>query len=117
MAYWSAEFDGSDFAFDGFGAVVYLIDEQLKRQTETVTKKKYPEQSILALLHTFSLLYEHYPKCISVTFDKKQYLVAKQAFEDWYGACGHRIPSEHKDDLRANADRLFKRMDEQFLGT
>ena len=104
MTYWGGRSEDSDFAFDSVGATMFLIRERLLKEIEIVRSKDYPEQSIVALLTCLRLLGERFPKNLSVVLHRRDLALARDAFESWVVAAGHRVPAEHMDQLRTEAD-------------
>lgn len=115
MGYWSAEPDGSDFAFDAVGVNILLIKQQMLKDIATVLEKGYPEQGMIASLTCLRLLGERFPKNLRVHFGKKDYQFVKRSFEQWYDKVNGRIPAKYRQDVLAEAHREFSLFEEKIF--
>jgi hypothetical protein len=115
MPYWGSKSEDSDFAFDSVGAIIFLIKERMMKDIETVLKKSYPEQGMIASLACLRLLGERFPKNLSVHFRKKDFAFVKSAFEQWYQAVESQMPSKYRDEILAEARNEFALFEDRIL--
>lgn len=115
MSYWGPDIDECDFAFDSIGANIFIIKERLFNDIETIKKGRYySEQSMIANLACLRLIGEKFPKNLSVSFRKKDYLEVQNEFYNWYYSDAN-IPKEHKEKILIFAEKEFQLFEERIL--
>lgn len=112
MAYWNGNVHGCDFAFDSVGVIISLTVDRLEKEADLVIDKKYPEQSMLALLKVLDLLIDEFPKCASLSFGKREYAAIKQKFQLWRESFG-KIPKKHRASFDESVQKLFEQLDQK----
>lgn len=115
MPYWGSGSTDNDYAFGAVGVYVLLIKERMFVDAERVIEKSHPEQGIVASLECLRLLAGAFPKCVSVHFRRKEFEKAKEAFGRWYEAVHDKLPQEHREAIRANAEAEFELFEAQVL--
>jgi hypothetical protein len=115
MPYWGSGPIDNDYAFDAVGAYVHLIKERMFADAERVIEKSCPEQGIVASLECLRLLAGAFPKCVRVSFRRKEFEKAKEAFGRWYEAVQNKLPQDYREAIRANAETEFQLFEAQVL--
>ncbi len=115
MAYWGSGVNESDFAFGAVGAYIYLLKERMLNDIRVVREKAHPEQSIVASLVCLRLIGERFPKSLGVHFRRKDFESVRSAFEDWYEAARHELPSGFAARIYEEAHHEFKLFEERLL--
>ena len=116
MSYWGSKPADSDYAFDAVGVYVHLIKERMLEDMVTVVEKSYPEQGIVASLQCLRLLAAEFPKCVSVSFRKKDFEHCKSTFFIWYDLVKGKIPAKHREEILLEANKEFALFEKQVLG-
>jgi hypothetical protein len=117
MSYWGSKPEESDFAAGSVGSFIYFLKEKLIKEIDTVLKKNYPEQGMIASLVCLRLLGERYPKNLRVHFGKKEFAFVKSSFEQWYAAVKPQLPPKHRDGILEEAEREFALFEERILSS
>lgn len=115
MPYWGSGSADNDYAFDTVGAYVFLIKDRMFQGASKVVEKSYPEQAIIASLQCLRLLAAEFPKCVKVHFRRKEFAKAKDAFGVWFDSVKDRIPYEHREAIRLDAEKEFALFEKQVL--
>jgi hypothetical protein len=115
MPYWGDSADECDYAFDAIGAYVILIRDRMTTDMATVIQQAYPEQGITASVACLRLLGERFPKCLDVSFRRKDFERAKEGFSEWYGLVRDKLPPERRDGIAAEAKKEFELFEERIL--
>jgi hypothetical protein len=115
MSYWGSKPTDNDYAFDGVGAYVYLIKTRMLESANRVIEKSYPEQDIIASLQCLRLLAGAFPKCVRVSFGKKEFQESKAAFTKWYDLVKDKLPSEYREAILKEANDEFELFAKQVL--
>ena len=113
MSFWGPKPDECDFAFDSIGAAIYKLKEQLMNDIKTGLE--HPEQSMVALLCCLRLIGERFPKNLSVSFGREDYLFVANAFEEWLAKSGPRLPKKYREKIEAEARAEFALFEERIL--
>lgn len=82
---------------------------------ENVLQKSYPEQSIIASLRCIRLLAEEFPKCVRVSFRRKELEQCKVAFANWYDAVKGKLPAKYREEILFQANAEFALFEERVL--
>jgi hypothetical protein len=115
MSYWGYGPDENDFAFDSLGACIVSIKKRIFQDIANDPKRQYPEQSIIPLLVCLRMIGERFPKNLSVTFRKKHFEQAKEAFYAWYQNAYEKIPEQYRGKVLQEAESEFQLFEERIL--
>ena len=83
MSYWGTDIHDNDFAFNAVGVIVLLIKERMLADIKAVKSDNNPEQSIAASLACLRLIGERFPKCLRVSFGKRDFATVRAEFYEW----------------------------------
>lgn len=115
MPYWGSKPGDSDYAAGAIGSYVVLIKQRMFQDMSTVLEKGYPEQAIVASVRCLRLLAEEFPQNVKLHFGRKELKQAKDGFERWYAAVKPKLPAQHTEAIRAEANAEFKLFEERVL--
>lgn len=115
MPYWGSKPIDCDYAFDAIGAYVFLIKDRMFKDMTVVRDKSHPEQGIIASLQCIRVIAEQFPKCVRPHFRKREFEQSKAAFSEWYELVKDKLPSEHRDLIRIEAEAEFSLFEKRVL--
>jgi hypothetical protein len=115
MSYWGAGPDGCDFSFSAIGVAVLRLKRKMYEDIEGVKEDNFSEQSIIASLVCLRLIGQEFPNNLSVHFRKKDYLIVKKDFYDWYENTKNKIPRKYQAGVLKEAEEEFEKWESSEL--
>ena len=107
MSYYSAEVDGSEFAFTQICVVALFIRDRMFEDVENCIRDKYPEQSVIASIRMLSQVAQLSPKILLPTVTVTDVRRAEEMLEEWFDVCGSKVPAKYREQLRQEGKDAF----------
>lgn len=69
-------------------------------------------QPLLANIDLLTMIAKKYPADANLLIKRNEVQGWKKVFYDWFERCGNKIPVKFRDGIKANADELFKELEQ-----
>lgn len=109
MSYWGSGPTDNDYAFDSIGAQVVVFRDRMFADAKTVIERAHPEQSLVAAVTCLRLLDRQFPKCVRVSFGRRELERAETTFGEWLQRVDAALPPDLAQSLKDEAGAEFER--------